>query len=84
MPVIVTYLSKLPDISNILSLQATEIGRDATVLEVHDDGERFVEERSYGCDGKPRAMAATVSIIALKPMSTLPEPMISVTSVHGS
>ena len=31
--------------------------------------------------GKPRALAARVWIMALKPMSTLPEPMISVTSV---
>ncbi len=30
--------------------------------------------------GKPRALAAKVWIIALKPMSTLPDPMISVTS----
>lgn len=43
-----TYLSKLPHVSDFLALQAAEIRGDPTVLEIHDSGERLVEEGSNG------------------------------------
>jgi hypothetical protein len=44
------YLSELANIANTLAFEGTEVGGDATVLEIDDSGERLVKERPDGQD----------------------------------
>jgi hypothetical protein len=45
-----TYLSKLANIANALTLEGAEVSGYTTVLEVHHSGERLIEERPDGQD----------------------------------
>ena len=45
------YLSKLANVSNLPAFQAAEVRRDPAALEIHDPGERLIEE---GADGRDR------------------------------
>jgi hypothetical protein len=74
------YLSELSDVSNLLSLEAAKVGGDAAVLQVNNSSEWLVEKRPNGSDREVAGFAARVWIMALKPMSIFPDPMISVTS----
>lgn len=90
------YLAELSDIADTLALEGLEVGGNTTVLEIDDSGKRLVQERSKRGNGEVTgfgllmfstrltepfgARTAKVWIMALKPMSTLPLPMISVTS----
>ncbi|KAL3709208.1 hypothetical protein TMatcc_002998 [Talaromyces marneffei ATCC 18224] len=65
------YFAKLSNVTNTFALEGLEVGGNTAVLEVDNSSKRLVQKGTEG---------ANVWIMALKPMSTLPLPMISVTS----
>ena len=46
------HLAELANVSDLLALEGAEVLGDTTRLEVHDTGERLVEERADGGDGE--------------------------------
>ena len=78
-----SYLSKLSNISNLLLFQATEVCSDSTVLQIDNTSEGLTGKRSDRGHRKVTSFGSEVWIMALKPMPTFPEPMISVRSVFS-
>lgn len=93
-------LTKLADIANAFALESVEVGCDAGLFEVDNASEGLVEKGANGLDWKVAGFGlnvclegilvelarptARVWIMALNPRSTLPVPMISVTSCQTS